>query len=160
AAGAAEIPDDVDVCREWVQHLLLFLVQDAVEPGDAEDDLVRWRLVNATIDVGPGVNAQHVARRRHRVDRAGAGRARERIGDEQPGVVQGRVLGVELLTLRLHIGQAVVRRRWAVEHSEAEPQALALLDQGALHGRRRAARARDDADVLDVAQAEEPGALL
>ena len=64
----------------------------------------------------------------------------ERIVDQQPGVVQGGVLGVVLLALILHVGDGVGGRRGSVEHGEPIAQVLAVRDERALQARRGAAR--------------------
>ena len=95
------------------------LLSDALQADDAAHDLVGRRLVHAALDVGARVDAEHVARL------AGSGNPaicaqidRIRIGDQQPRMVERRVFGVELLPLRLHVGERVLRRARAVEHGE------------------------------------------
>ena len=75
-------------------------------------------------------------------------------------MIERRIFGVELLALILHIGEAVVGRRRAVEHSEAIAHQLAVIDQRVLYLHAGAARTSDDTDLFDVMQREQTGALF
>ena len=66
------------------------LVELALQPGDAAHDLVGRRLVHAALDVGARVDADHVARRRHRVVADHGQVSGIRVRDHQPGVVERR----------------------------------------------------------------------
>ena len=73
-------------------------------------------------------------------------------------MIERSVFRVELLALRLHVVEAVVRRLLRIEHREAIAHQLAMFDQRALNRRAGAPGNGDDADLLLVAQAVETGA--
>ena len=112
------------------------LLSVRLQAGDPAHDLVGRRLVHAAVDVGPGVDAEHVARRRDRDSRwILAEIGGEGIGDQQPGVVDRGVLGVELLALVLDVGRSSRRPAGtAVEDREPVTHQLAMVDERLLDG--------------------------
>ena len=139
------------------------LVEHALQADDAAHDLVGRRLVHAALDVGARVDAE----RRGRSAGSGTSAARSATspgtgrGIEQPRVVERGVLGVELLALGLHVGDAcrpAARARRARRSGSASARSGRSAPAGAAalgpagHG--------DDADLLDVPQRLEPGAVL
>ena len=65
-------------------------------------------------------------------------------------MIERRVFRVELLPLSLHVGKRVLRRPPPVEDREAIAHQFAMVDQGPLHLRARSARARNNADFLNI----------
>ena len=96
----------------------------AIELERAAHDLVGRRLEHAALGVGARVHAEHMAAGRHDLARAGL-----RIGDDDPRVVERRVLRVGDRAARLEVGD--IRRSHAllgIDDGEAEPQPLAVID--------------------------------
>src|SRR5437773_826256 len=75
-------------------------------------------------------------------------------------MIERSVFGVELLPLILHVGQCVVGRTLGVQHGEAVAHQLALSNERVLYLRACAARTGDNADLLDIAQGVQAGAVL
>ena len=89
-----------------IEDVVLLLVEDPLQADDAAHDFVGRRLVHAALDVGARVDA------RRRGPTAGSGSRRTLPGfsgygsrNQQPRVVERRVLGVELLPLGLDVGE-------------------------------------------------------
>ena len=127
-AAALEEAEAVDALG--VEHVLLRLVEEALEAEREVDDLVGRRLVDGAVDVVARVDAGDEARRRH-VDLA----LRDRIEHADPRVVERGVGRVELRAHRAHLGDRLAVA--AVEHRDAVAHALGVADQQADDGAAR-----------------------
>ena len=111
----------------------------------------------APLVVHPGVYAQHVARGRDGVLAYRRQVRRKGVGERQPRVIQGGVLGVVLLAVILYVRQCVVRGAGAIEDGEAVTHLLAVIDHRLLEGSARLARNGDERDIKQVLERVETG---
>src|SRR4029077_738850 len=89
-SATGKLADRVDAAR--VQNALRVVVDFGIDIQGAAHDLISRRLEDATLDVRPRVDSEHMTARWH-----GLGRATLRIGGHYPGCVEGGIRRVPIV---------------------------------------------------------------